>query len=260
MSVRVLARVLLALVCAWSSQLGAAQAYDWDFLDRLSGPGPFRGHGYFYRFGCLSRIDDGDDTRTALTFLSPIPRVRQELPLIAPGASAETWAAYDCARDALYQQPGLTAPERRYLGYMSVTYTSLGSSENVLYPDAPAADENQVRIHRLELAYTHRVNSVLAVTGGLGVGIFTGDAFDTFARVWVSPSVEVTPLAVFGSNRKLRALKVRTLAGAFAPGFDTNDFCRESGSCADARPDFRSGFEALKRFSVFVDVPLLLSR
>ncbi|NOT44725.1 MAG: hypothetical protein HOP14_09000 [Acidobacteria bacterium] len=45
-------RLLLVLLCAWSSQIGVAHAYDWDFLDKLSGPGRYQGYGIAWRFAC----------------------------------------------------------------------------------------------------------------------------------------------------------------------------------------------------------------
>lgn len=51
-------RWFAAFAVAWCTQLGTSYGFDFDWLDKLSGPGPFSGLYVSYRFMCLSKSSD----------------------------------------------------------------------------------------------------------------------------------------------------------------------------------------------------------
>ena len=270
-------RFVVVFAVAWCMQAGMSFAME-DWLDKLSGPGPFRGHGVGYRFLCVSNAADQEDFRmvsltgpttgtpfvekesTLVTWLGPHERsafvIPRKLPDKVPSpatppnpASLREYrkmvAEVDCKSDL------------RLRGYASVTGLFNQSYKNNLFPADPDNGRYRVRILDLSVGYTVRLNRALDVGASFGLSRFSGKVFDPFYRHSLTPiSLEFSPLAVPRDGERVRAIKVGVAATTFFPGFEASDFCdRGPAACAGIR-EFKSSVELIPRVYVVVDLSL----
>lgn len=254
-------RLSVAFAIAWSVQGGVSYAAA-DWLDRLSGPGKFWGIVGSYRFLCVSKSQDQDNfnvrfpgtqepQRTLVSWLSPIHRGSGILPVITPEEATSTdvrarqqqTADYNCAFD------------RRLRGYATTTVGWYWSKTNNLFPQDPDNDLYQVKIFRWTGDYAVRLHPALDVGAGAGLGRFSGDAFDSFSRWFVTPlSIEFSPAALIADTQKHRAVGVGFALTWFGD-FDEQDFCT-GANCAGIR-NFTSRREIVPRFFVTFDWAVL---
>ncbi len=269
-------RFVLVLVIAWGMQSGVSYAMA-DWLDKLSGPGPFRGWTVSYRFLCVTNTADqtsfrkvsitdatlDEQGRTVATWLGPhertafvvprrAPMVDQNPPSMLTEAGLRDYrkgvAETDCKRD------------QRLRGYVSVTAGLYNSYENQLFPNDLSNHDHRVRISELSVTYTRRLQKALDVYAGVGISRFSGPAFDTFYHGSFTPlGLEFAPVALKNDGTTSRVLKFGVALTTFFPGFDSHDFCNpDIVSCAGIRADFKSRAELIPKLSVTVDVSQLL--
>ena len=114
-----------ALAC-WLQAGVASAAADW--LDKLSGPGPFAGVHFGYRFQCLSNGEwvSLAPWDTGGGFVSTGRR-----PGIRPAATAQDQARDNCNNDQSVN------------AFATLTVARLTSRENTLFPADPEADQFQ---------------------------------------------------------------------------------------------------------------------
>ena len=254
----------VCLVAAIACILHATTAYaaaDW--LDKLSGPGPFKGTYWWlptltYRFMCIgakptrnpagkatneyfvsglfpwegAAMSVGDKTGGSL---SPRESLSIDAAANRPGdADAHTSCAADTSRMGVALK-----------GYMQVRFSSLKSIRNDLYGVGNSDPRVQVRLESADLMYFARIHDTLDIGTGLGVATFHGDAFDTFERFQLIPvEVSFSPLAVFGDDLTYRWVKVVVNMRTFAPRMTQEDFCRSrcrNGAGFDSRGEYSWG-------------------
>src|SRR5689334_13088368 len=145
-------RCIVAFGVAWSLQAGVSFAES-DWLDRASGPGPFKGLFFHYRFLCVSKgepqtaqaIQKGD---IHLQGLTPFDRTASALHLVG--------ALFDKQPVDLNNAEKETAckSDNRFVrGYFEIVYNRMASVSNDLVEGGP-----QVHILSYEAAYVSRVS------------------------------------------------------------------------------------------------------
>lgn len=232
---------LLALVgIAWWMQTGTSYAADW--LDKLSGPGPFWGLSLHYRFACISSPPANEKI---VTWLSPVNRSSGILPIVSPasrGNSAEAAAAFNCSWD------------QEVHSYLTANIGFRQSFQNELFPGDPHNDLYRVRILDMGVTYAYRVSSAVDLSVTASLNRFTGDAFDPLYRAAITPGVVIAPFAFTSNTQRSRAFGIGAGWTMFSPGFDAADFCnRPSVSCAGINTRFKSRMELIPQITVFLD-------
>jgi hypothetical protein len=218
-------RVTLAVACTVSLVLGypssARAGVGW--LEKLSGPGPFFGVVLPLTIRCdvIRQAPPSDD---ASVFVEQIDREKHRYftcPL--PTTDKPTW--------------------NRLLG---VEFWRLWTDQNQLPYERNVDTGVRVTagLGTLELA----ISRSFKVGGAAGVASFSGDAFDTFARVVVQPArLTVAPLALaFPGHKNLEFLKVHANGNIFVGGVTARDF--------GATGDFKAPFELQWQTSIEIDV------
>jgi hypothetical protein len=275
-------RVAVVFLVASSLQCGVSYAVV-DWLDKLSGPGPFTGLVFQYRFACLSAASDQSDFGHLdgasrfrpgekdldpevhfLTFQSPFARSSGLIPIKPateiedtdkPRANVSTFrhdielyrikkARRDCDTDTTSK-------------YLAFTFGHFWSKENTLFPDSEN-DRYQVGLQQYEVAYGIRLNRSLDLLTSAGIAVFQGDVFPSFTRMSITPvSFDFAPFAIRDDTQRNRAIKFSLAFTMFAPGFEGSDFCRDDAACATMRP-FQSRWEFIPRLSLKVDPVVFL--
>jgi len=196
----------VACLLAWSLQGGTAAAAE-GWLDRLSGPGPFAaewGRGPF-TFRLLCWRDDGG----SISFE----------PAILEGG--------ECVK-ALPSGRAVKPGDLR--AYLQARYTHWVSTRNDLFRDVTRADEDlhKVKLDSTEFTFFVHAGRAIDVGVGLGIEVFSGNAFDTFRRVSVKPlDVSITPIAAVTDSKWGRVLEVTVNTRAFTEAMSERDFCRD---------------------------------
>jgi hypothetical protein len=259
-------RFVIAFAIAWGMQSGVSFA-EKDWLDHLSGPGPFNGYFFNYRFLCVSNSKDyvnfpraadqqpvavTGEPKVAVTFLYPWDRTASfaALPALLAGggrspavplasATDRERAAYACKSD------------REVRGYFELTYRWATSTENRLV----VADDNKVHLKSLDIAYVARFDRGLDMRLALGSNRFNGDAFAELKRTSVTPSIAFSPLALAGEGPRAHLLKVEAGGTLFLRGFRATEFCnRGNAKCVD--PSWESNAEFVPMLRVLIDLSL----
>jgi hypothetical protein len=200
-----------------------------DWLDRASGPGPFKGFYLHYRFLCLPKTTDNQLTfkwltpwdRTASALNAPVTAVR-----LARGATLQTESK--TADDACKSDTGVR-------GYFELTYRRAVSLENDV-----VANHSQVHLVSYEVAYVERFSRAFDFSLGTGLNYIDPrrrgwdgeldtsgepDAFTPFRRISVTPSVIYSPLASGGEGPRAHLIRVQAGVTIFLRGFHAQDFC-----------------------------------
>jgi hypothetical protein len=269
------------IVCGFQTGTSFAAA---DWLDKLSGPGPFRSYlGLTYRFLCVANAGDvrtlpeldpsvpqRTDSEGFFTWLHPfqpsagiisvadaddrrMDAVTAAQPLVRGIINGQTITA-DQWKPAAAK---LCQADERARGYASFTARWYKSVENNLFQRDPENPLYEVRLLDTEFAFTARLNRGLAVGGGAGVFWFSGDAFDSFRRATVTPIlVEGFPVAAAGDRLKYRFIRLYGAYTMILGKLDESDFCTR-GKCSRPAP-FHVANEFVWRYGVDVDLAALL--
>jgi len=233
--VRKAIRCFVGFAVAWSLQTGVSFA-EADWLDRASGPGPFKGFFVHYRLLCVSGeqpkpVQPAPNGDIHFTFLTPFDRTASALHLlaVAAGKRDEVNLASNDPKTAC------RSDNRNGRGYFEVVYNRLASVSNELVEGGP-----QVHILSYEAAYVSRLTRAFDVRLALAknhidphrrgwFGDFdkdkAQDAFNSFTRMSVSPSVIWSPLAMGGDSKWAHLVQVQGGVTIFVGGFHAQDFC-----------------------------------
>jgi len=194
--------MLAAAFALWPS-LAGAQGYWWDFVEGLSGPGPFEGHGGYVRLGCAKAESwrgewTGEGVRGCWN--DNQSDIRQTFELRA------LWIRAD-------DRPRLIA--------------------------APEPDPRKVDAVKVDVLTALRVAPYLDLGFGGGFIRFYGeDVVDIFRPTIIPISVTFTPLAISGSNNLWRrAVKIRMEELYIPFGFTGKDWGDKTISAADYSTD-----------------------
>ena len=219
---RIRTLMLLGAFALWPSV--ASAQWGWlEFLEELSGPGPFKGYTVGLRLVCTRADDRGT-------------------------LSTSAWGL--CLSD--------NDPRFRQLVELRGAYLWTGEGDRPRFEDAPA-DKRAVKAFRLESTAAVRLSPMLDIGAGVGFVRFWGEGFDPLWRPSLIPiSVTFTPFAIgvnpnaAGSALK-RAFKIRLEEKYFPIGFTGADFGHpESSYTTDGDWVFSAG--------LVVDVGFLFDR
>lgn len=216
MARKIVSAVLLVVACAGAGPAEAQGLRGW--LDRLSGPGPFEGYGVSVEPVCYG-----------------VRWLRTQVAVAGAGREL-TWQ-WNCDRDQWRLDIG-------------VEVLFLHANRNPLsYSGNPSSESREVDL-RTVVPYVDFVPwPWLEVGAGIGVGWFSGDLFETNAKLLIEPArVTVKPLVLLFADRHpaLAILQLRGLLTTFPGGFDAADFG------ADA--SWRVGSEVLPSWQIVIDV------
>jgi hypothetical protein len=197
--------VLLLCVSSAFPRVAAAQDGGWGWLDRLSGPGPFKGPAASAGLycGCESKpeLEKGRWARCFLLSL-PLPTAdksvaksqSRDTPGIAKSAAQQTGSS-DLAGDSKPMRCGdKGSTYQQILGVAGGWYSTFGHQR---FDDVPD-DNRSIHMVRIGGTYTFRLHPFLWAGAGLGALRLSGDGFDPFWR-W-----ELIPVRViFGPFEKV---------------------------------------------------------
>jgi hypothetical protein len=229
---RLPAWMLCALFCLAAPFQAQAGVIEW--IDNLSGPGPFLGVSFEWRLVCTTRQDEtskeGDDRHAGAG-------------IIAPG----------CVLNRIPPQHRRVASVNLQMGL----FWDKAEENRLRYADETF--DEKVRITTVEPSFWVRPIRGLETGSGIGLAWFTGPAFESFRRVYLKPiQVDLKPIALVLANKnkpygsKDEAFVVRLGMMVFPEGFDSADF--------GALPGFRSDRDILFNFGFVLDLDPLVTR
>jgi hypothetical protein len=238
---RVLMRKLLvcvgfaALAIMVMPTLAHAEIAWWDFLEQMSGPGPF------YKRGPLGIFTV--DAAVAC-------RLAESTDRSAAGGSRWIFTNQaDCALDPTRRGP------RRVQDFVAVRLGATATEGNrPLFSDRSDELQGKVTAWTLEARFNRRLDASIALAAGAGIIFFTGDTIDHhIVRPTVTPlSVEFTPIGLFHrtSPQKFDGLfGLRFEQMVILGRLEAKDFNRTSTS-----PYQTDNVDLIRRFSITVDI------
>lgn len=192
---------LLLLIGLFVLRPGAASAqigYIWEWIEQMSGPGPWNAHSLELRLLCPKQMNLGALTEKPIYVREPL-----------------CWD--DDARVDIKGHLSLRA---------GFAYTNGLFSDNQapLFADDPT-DTRRIWAVKVEPLLLARVGPWLDAGGGIGVMWFRGPGFSTFPRLVTTPvSLVITPGAVFRPDtQNSRWIKIRYEMYYFPKGFNGRD-------------------------------------
>jgi hypothetical protein len=225
--------VLVALISALLPTEAAAQRGFREWLEKLSGPGPFVGYVWSLPLYCVP--------------VGP-PKPGETVEQSQVGLKLPPFITWDC----WYEHPD----RKRVTFVYEFTIGDLVSSENTHVYDPVAGVGTEVRASKWLVAADLRVQRWLDLGLGLGSITFKGDRFDEFSCLVLQPlRVHVRPLALMrydrrGSWREFLTFSVVTNSLATARDSDFNA----------TKTDFSTGQEFNTSFALTVDLLKLIDR
>lgn len=204
-----IAVVLLVFVLGpWS----VAHAGFIDWIDELSGPGPFKGFGGDFRLFCV-----GTENESA-------PAALKQSPPVYIDHGNWDWLLRQCLNK------NLATKERPWISIdLSASYArGNGDKANLTYPVSSGNDKH-VSVYSLAPAFWWAPIRPLAVGSAVGVNIFRGPMFSTFSRLQVTlVQVDFKPFATsrddwFG-RPWLNLVTIRAGYQLIPKGFTAEDF------------------------------------
>jgi hypothetical protein len=210
----------------------------WDYLEEMSGPGPFDKHGPLGVF----TIDTGVACRLA-----------------NPQDGGSRWVFVTKAECLL--DPTRTGSKRVQDFFAVRLGASSTDASEPLFQDRPGELRGKVTAWTIDLRFKRRLDAALVLAAGGGVLFLTGDTIDQkIARPTVTPlSVEFTPL---GLLHRTAPQKYDGLVGlrfeqmVILGGLDARDFNQASTSAFHTDKT-----DLIRRFSITVDIsPFVFAR
>ena len=222
------ATVVVAAACLLLFLIPAPAHALWGggWLERLSGPGPFRGQVLDHRFLCISLPGVARAAHDALRDQSVIKD------LTIPLGDRGWLTPFGCSGiDVALNDPGRTEPRLE----VGIDLQLLHSAANVLdYSQPGTTGPSEIGLRTFGLTADLRVNRVLDVGTGVGRAWFRSTAntpFDSFSRtVWQPLRVSVRPLAFLSPDTKAEAVVMRFDATKFEGTFTAADFGAAPGT------------------------------
>jgi hypothetical protein len=170
----------------------------WDWLDQLSGPGPFWGWDLQYRVICIKDTDqDGADVRLTNIKDSGLQRFAR-------------FAGVGCVFDK----------DKNPVASLNVTVGQFYAFKNDIQPDKT---RDRVTMTRFEPSFSVFVDrqKIVELQSGLGMMIVHGPAFDHFERFYWKPiQLNITPVA----SKNVRGPTFGIGVIIIPAGFDASNF------------------------------------
>jgi hypothetical protein len=217
------ALVVLAILCPAVAHAQLDADADSRWIDKLSGPGPFKAYGLSLRALCAKDFEKRDR-----------------------GQKYEVHGVGDC-RD--------WDPTMRHM--LEVRGRYLRTYDGPLFSDTPA-DTRSVKGLMFDVLVSARLNPVVDVGAGIGVVRFWGDGFDAQTGLTLIPaSVTVTPFAIgvppdYQGSRWRRVLGIQYEALYIHRGFSGRDFGNTATSYSTKR-------EYLSSVGIVLDLRALIN-
>lgn len=213
-----------------------AHAGWWDWLDAMSGPGPFSN-------GVMV------DTRLACRVKKDVPKTGDVPTTEAVPATADNaaWASYFTNRECLLNS-------QRVKSYFEVRGGRVTTEEKPLFTDTPNEPKGRVVAHIVSGLFMRQFDPTLAVGTGVGWIWFSGTNVKGHpGRVAFTPiSIAFTPLKVFApSSRKAGFLVIHAEEIAILGRIKATDFDPASKSSFSTNSDLVSSIAVTFDFGVF---------
>jgi hypothetical protein len=217
-----------------------AHAWFWEYLEELSGPGPFRGPAFEWRLVCFSEPDPSRANVEETTDENRLAAARV-VQFFGPGC--------------FFKQVPLQNQRRASI---NLKFGMLSAKENHLeYTGTPDRD---VKLTTLLPNFAWRPTRFFETSMGVGVYWFSGPSFQSFHRLVIQPiQADLKPLAAINSARGAEAvwwdelISLRAGVIIVPQGFDAADFGAIPGT-------FRTSRESLKNAAVFLDLDSLVRK
>ena len=228
---RRLPALALCVLCSLSAP-ATSQAGIIEWIDNLSGPGPFWGVSFEWRLVCVSAEDKASKEGGTRN----VP-----LGVIAPGCVLKQVPKEHHRVASLNLQFGL--------------FWDKGDDNQLKYAD-PSFHED-VKITTVEPSFWLRPYRAVELGSGVGVAWFGGPGFDSFTRVYLKPiQLDVKPIALLHKNGRYgdkdETVAVRVGMTIFPAGFESKDF--------GALPGFKVDRDILFNWGIVFDLDPLFSR
>lgn len=253
---------LLFLVLLVTPRVAAAQDGFWEWVERLSGPGPFNGFRVELRLACIDRARGDasgapDDDRSGrmrpatdpdCLFLRDMPDDGSQA-----GGSRASVAAPGAPPAASQGGPSRMSSGRRPLATIGLGLGYGKSSDNVLeYDPGIPVSARQVRWISLGPSFDVRPHPSFELGAGFSLNWFSGDPFDTFQRFAFHPvRVKWFPLTALDTRDDFLVVAVRSTL--FTKGFVDEDFGARPGT-------YNEPGEMVWSAGIGVDVARLIER
>lgn len=239
-------RVFVTVLCAVSFLFmvpAPAHAW-WDWLDELTGPGPFTGPDLQWRIVCIQ-----DPALAASDSTDPGTSVLRSLESFDSSRMKQVSAA-------VFGAGCLLQPTVNPVASLNFRVARLWSVDNHLEYSGGTAP--RVNVWQYEPSFSTFVDDAKSVeiTAGIGWSVFSGDRFDSTTRFYLRPVLlTITPGARLGrraggsslGNKFARSLSVSTGMVIMPKGFDARDFGAIAGT-------FHTDKEILATASVTLDL------
>jgi hypothetical protein len=204
----------------------------WDYLEQMSGPGPFDRHG---PLGPIITIDTGIACRRA-----------------EPAREGESRWIFANSTDCLLS-PARTGA-RRVQDFFAFRFGAGSTDEIPLFQDRPQELIGEVQAWTLDIRYKRRLDAAITIAAGGGIIFFTGDTIDHHVvRTTLAPlSIEFTPI---GLLHRTEPQKYDGLVGlrfeqlVVLGGLKASDFNSRSTSAYET-----DNADLVRRFSITIDI------
>jgi len=231
----------------------------WDYLEQMSGPGPFHKRGPLGIFtidtGLACRLAESQDGRTPGAAATQGGRTQDA----ATQDNRSQWIFFnsaDCALDPTRRGP------RRVQDFFSLRLGAVSTEDHrPLFSDRPEELQGKVTAWTLEVKFTRRLDAAIELAAGGGIIFFTGDTIDhRLVLGTVTPlSVVFTPIGLWHRTNPQKfdgLLGLRFEQMAVVGGVVATDFNRTSTSA------FRTdNLDLVRRFSITTDIsPFIFPR
>lgn len=237
MSVRAVRAFVLVVLCALVNPVMASAQIGRGWLERLSGPGPFRGFPVLeIRPICLAKtaepsvrvqgqtVIDSEEQKHLRKFIRPLRKGAQGTP--------SAWLTLVGCHflDTPDKKKSGRRPEapRAEIGFQ---FSPLHSGANALEYSAPGEGEppldTGINLRTYLFTFDIRITRILDVGAAVGWGTFgsQGELFDSFSRAIGQPMRLTTrPLAILWESKKAETLLIQFDGTRFAGGFSDDDF------------------------------------
>jgi hypothetical protein len=211
-------RLAVIVACCGVFQLltpAPAQAwYEW--IDQLSGPGPFNGIDLQYRVACAQASN-----------VAPAPAGTMPTNKPEEIRALNTFRGAAKAGAAIAGAGCLFEPQKSPVAWLNMKVARLWSKDNHLTYGKTATADRTVNLWEFEPSFAVFVDEArfMQLAVGMGWMRFSGDAFDSFWRhYWKPVELTVTPGARLARGNGLRAFSFTMGVKIIPEGFDATDF------------------------------------
>ncbi len=231
------ARLLLIVVLA-APLVSPAPAYAhagwWDWLDALSGPGPFseRDPALVEKLGRINSLDLKIGCYFSKSHRWNAAEWNEAQRDVKDEGKKDRWLLLFADRECFTEG---SESDR----FIEVSYGALSTERKALFSDRPTELSGRVTARKIGVLHFWQVHPALAVGSGVGLLVFHGETVSGHPTTLTVPlALAVRPLKLlFPSQKWASVLTVRGEALATTRGFESSDFNGASTSSFRAGPE-----------------------